>query len=155
MINYELELQNTFIQIVGSLKKSMTHAMKDLDLDLCPSHFVVLRNIHTVENCTPNALAIYFRKDKAQITRLLKQLVKQELVSKAPNPDDKRSQLLTLTEKGVECFKLLEASDLKMLAGMKAGISDDELTQFLKIGAKMASNLDRDLLLSLGNSVEV
>ena len=144
MVNHELELQNTFIQIVGSLKRSMTQVMKEQGLDLCPLHFMVMRNIYEVKDSTPNSLAVYFRKDKGQVTRLVNGLVKQALVEKIPNPNDKRSQLLALTAKGQDCYKVLQASDLKMLKGMKAGISDDELAQFVLTGQKMVANLQDD-----------
>lgn len=59
-------------------------------------------------------------------------------VQKVANPDDKRSQFLTLADKGVERFRVLRASDIETLAAMREGISDEELVQLLLIGAKMA-----------------
>ena len=143
MRNYESELQTSIVRIVGGLKRSMSQTMKQQGWELSPLHFLIIRGIHTMDECTPNALSNYFKKDKAQITRLLKPLLKQGLVQKVTNPNDKRSQYLTLTDKGVERFNVLQVSDVETLEAMREGVSDDELAQFLLIGAKMAENLER------------
>lgn len=143
MRDFESELQNTIVQIVGSFKRSMSQAMKQQGWDLSPLHFLIIRSIHLIEGCTPNTLSNYLKKDKAQITRLLNPLLKQGIVQKIANPNDKRSQYLTLTDKGLEWYTVLQASDLETLAAMRKGISDEELAQFLLIGEKMAGNLER------------
>lgn len=55
------------------------------------------------------------RTDKGQITRLVKELVSKGLVDKVANPNDKRSQFLTLSEQGEECFKRLQDFDFMIL----------------------------------------
>ena len=145
MEGYQSELQNMFIQILGGLKHSMTEHLKAQGLELSPLHFIVLRSIHHIESCTSNALADYLRKDKGQITRLVKELVGKGLVEKVANPNDKRSQFLILSEQGSACFKGLQEFDFVTLANMREGISDAELAQFLSIGEKMAANLGRGL----------
>ncbi|NVK73147.1 MAG: winged helix-turn-helix transcriptional regulator [Oceanospirillaceae bacterium] len=142
MPDYELELQSLFMDTIGGLKTSMKNTMKGNGLTLSPLYFMILKQIHETENCTANYLADTTGRDKGQVTRLVQEVMNQELVIKCPNPNDKRSQFLLLTDKGLNLYHQLAAADLAILKGMRANVSDDELQIFLKIGAKMLNNLD-------------
>ncbi|QUX94823.1 MarR family transcriptional regulator [Marinomonas sp. CT5] len=142
MPDYELELQSLFMDTIGGLKTSMKNTMKGNGLTLSPLYFMILKQIHETENCTANYLADTTGRDKGQVTRLVQEVMNQELVIKCPNPNDKRSQFLLLTDKGLNLYHQLAAADLAILKGMRANVSDDELQIFLKIGTKMLNNLD-------------
>ena len=92
--------------------------------------------------CTAIDIAHYLNRDKAQVTRLVNALINQELVKKSPNPEDKRSQLLILTDKGQEVMSKVSDIDRDMLKRMTKGMAEDELEQFRKIAKKMAQNLE-------------
>jgi DNA-binding MarR family transcriptional regulator len=49
--------------------------------------------------------------DKAQVNRLIKELVNQDLITKNDNQKDKRSQLLTLSAKGNEIIILFKTAE--------------------------------------------
>ena len=69
---------------------------------------MILKHIHETENCTANYLADITERDKGQVTRLVQEVVNQELVIKTQNPHDKRSQFLLLTEKGLGFYQQLQ-----------------------------------------------
>lgn len=142
MSHYESELQTFFINTIGGLKISMKNIMKENGLTLSPLYFMILKNIHETENCTANYLADITERDKGQVTRLIQEVVNQELVIKSPNPNDKRSQFLGLTEKGLSLYQQLAKADQAALKKMRANVSDEELKTFLDTGAKMLSNLN-------------
>ncbi|RBP81844.1 MarR family transcriptional regulator [Marinomonas rhizomae] len=142
MSHYESELQTFFINTIGGLKISMKNIMKENGLTLSPLYFMILKNIHETENCTANYLADITERDKGQVTRLIQEVVNQELVIKSPNPNDKRSQFLRLTEKGLSFYQQLAKADQAALKKMRANVSDEELKTFLDTGAKMLSNLN-------------
>ncbi|MCW8355804.1 MAG: MarR family winged helix-turn-helix transcriptional regulator [Marinomonas sp.] len=139
----ESELQALFMHTITGLKISMKNIMKDKALSLSPLYFMLLKTIHDTENCTANYLADATERDKGQITRLVKEMMQQGLVQKQPNPHDKRSQFLQLTESGLGCFEQLAIADQAVLKEMRANVSDDELTTFLEIGNKMLQNLHK------------
>lgn len=142
MPHHESELQTLFISTIGGLKTSMKNAMKKNGIPLSPLYFMVLKNIHETENCTANYLADITERDKGQITRLIQDVVNQQLVVKFPNPKDKRSQFLQLTEKGLSFYLQLAEADQAILKEMRTDVSDQELKVFLDIGTKMLSNLN-------------
>lgn len=142
MHNYESELQSLFMNIINGLKISMKATMKEKGLLLSPLYFMLLKQIHDTQNCTAHHLAESTDRDKGQITRLIKEIIRQGFVTKHPNPNDKRSQFLQLTNKGLECYQQLAYADETILKKIRADISDAELKKFLEIGTKMQSSLN-------------
>lgn len=49
------------------------------------------------------------QRDKAQVTRLLKDLTARGLLEKRENPEDRRSSLLSLSAEGEACYCKLAA----------------------------------------------
>ena len=142
MHNYESELQSLFINTIGGLKTSMKDTMKEKGLQLSPLYFMVLKQIHDIDNCTAHHLAESTERDKGQITRLVNEVMDHGYVIKTPNPNDKRSQFLQLTDRGLECYQQLASADHAILTKMRTDISDEELKKFLEIGKKMLANLN-------------
>ena len=142
MQHYESELQTLFINTISGLKVSMKAIMKEQGLSLSPLHFMILKNIYETENCTANYLADVAAKDKGQVTRLIQEVINQGLIIKSPNPNDKRSQYLFLTDKGLTVYQHLAQADQKVLKEMRKDVSDEELKAFLNIGKKMLANLN-------------
>lgn len=140
MAKIESELQNTFILIVGGLKRAMSRTMQDMDLPLAPMDFIILKSISNNSDCTSLTLVELTRKDKGQITRLVAKLIGLELVEKHANEHDKRSHFLRLTGKGSECLAVLNETDQKSLKQMRVGVSDEELALFIDIGKRMSGD---------------
>jgi DNA-binding MarR family transcriptional regulator len=110
--------------------------------ELTPMHVRVLRAVQPNPNATVNTVATTLRRDKAQITRLANSLLAQDLLQRAPNPSDGRSQLLSLTNKGQILFRQVEEIDTEIRETMLAGISQKEAEVFLEVAVKMSRNLD-------------
>ena len=104
----------------------------------------VMKIITKKSPCTAIDIAHFLNRDKAQVTRLVNALINQELVKKSPNPEDKRSQLLVLTNKGEEIMTKVSNIDREMLQRMTKGMNEDELEQFSQIASKMAQNLENN-----------
>lgn len=60
-----------------------------------------------------------------------------------PNPEDKRSQLLSITSKGAEILEQIQEIDAEIFEQMCSDISEDELKQFKAISSKMHENLSQ------------
>ncbi len=137
----ENKIQNALIDIINGLKQSMRVAMNQHNVSLSPLYFIVLKHIDEDEQCTAIKLASKLQKDKGQITRLIKELEVQELLTREPNTKDKRSFFLSLTRKGKNCYKTLEKHDIEALQVMMQGLSDEQIAAFIEIANTMAANL--------------
>ncbi|MBJ7550794.1 MarR family winged helix-turn-helix transcriptional regulator [Marinomonas ostreistagni] len=143
MNNFERDIQTALIGIISGLKHAMRYAMSCSDIPLSPLYFIILKMIHDYPNCTPMLIAHRCGRDKGQVTRLVKELEAQAMVERLPNPEDKRSFFLQLTEQGKACFGTLERYDIDALEAMTQGLTDEQLQHFLDIANIMSENLSQ------------
>jgi DNA-binding MarR family transcriptional regulator len=94
--------------------------------------------------CTANDIASYLGRDKAQVTRLLNTLIDRGLINKVPNPDDKRSQYLNISDSGMLLVKEIAKIDDNVMAMMRKNLTQDELVEFGRIADVMSKNLESD-----------
>ena len=132
---------DSLFPLVHSLKRQLHHRIEQLNLDIAPMHVRVLKIINKKVSCTAIDIANFLNRDKAQVTRLLNTLITQELIVKEPNPEDKRSQCLRLTDKSQQIMGEIAQIDKKIHEQMTDGITEEELILFENIAAKMAKNL--------------
>lgn len=134
----------SIFRLVHSLKRKMSEQIESLDSEVAPMNIRVMKIITKKSPCTAIDIAHFLNRDKAQVTRLVNALINQELVKKSPNPEDKRSQLLVLTNKGEDIMTKVSNIDREMLQRMTKGMNEDELEQFSQIASKMAQNLENN-----------
>lgn len=133
---------DSLFKLVHAVKRNVHEKIEALDLDIAPMHVRVLKIITKKPQCTAVDIANFLDRDKAQVTRLLSALIKQELIVKEPNPEDKRSQCLAITERGKAIVDQLSEVDSEMFEKMKIGINSDELATFERVAKAMAQNLN-------------
>lgn len=92
---------------------------------------------------TQQALARIAVKDKAAITRLLNGLEKKNIVLRIPDRNDKRSNLVYLTNKAKELNPHLVGFVEEMLEEAEQGIDPDEMTRCRATINNIFLNFDR------------
>lgn len=80
-------------------------------------------------------------RDKAQIARLLKELEALGLIQRQPSPDDRRAQVVSLTEKGWAIHQQVVAARSALLQQAFSNVSEEERRQFATVLQKMQQNL--------------
>lgn len=133
-------IEATF-HLAHAIKQQLGHQLEIQQLGIAPMHVRVLKIIHQRKSCTSIDIANLFKRDKAQITRLIKGLLDQGLVCKQSNPEDKRSQLLVLSSQGVALQENLLSISKKMENQMTQGIDEKDLNTFIKVAQKITKNL--------------
>jgi MarR family multiple antibiotic resistance transcriptional regulator len=131
----------SLFKLVHSLKQNMQKQIEALDLGISPMHVRVFKIIANKPECSAVDIVRFLGRDKAQITRLLNGLIEQGLIIKVPNPKDKRSQCLRVSEQGQTIMAKIARLDQATLLKIKQGVSDEELETFQKIADKIAANL--------------
>lgn len=79
---------------------------------------------------TQQALGVATQMDKVTVSRAAIALVDRGLVLRAPNPDDQRSHLLSLSSAGQMLYDSVVPKALALEAQIFAGFTPEELTQF-------------------------
>lgn len=135
-----MTIETTF-HLAHAIKQQLGDQLEAQNLGIATMHVRVLKVISKSNAATAIDIADLFKRDKAQITRVVNQLIDKGLVQKEPNPDDKRSQLLSLTPAGRALQERLRAISDDMEEQIARGIEAADLDTFMKVAQKMTKNL--------------
>ncbi len=102
-----------------------------LRLSLSRGQLRVLFLLATAPSMSPGAVAAALGVPKANVTGIIDRLVRQRLVSRQIDPQDRRSYVLRLTEKGKGEVDKLRAWNVARLERALEGMSDEELQQLI------------------------
>ena len=134
-------LMGSLFNLKRALARQLTQKIKEQDVGLAPMHVRSMKIIRKQENCTANIIVELLSRDKAQVARLVNELLEKELVNKEANPNDKRSQFLLLTDKGKVVLDQLRPSEREVMKLMTHGIDDKTLEKFTDLLQLMTENL--------------
>lgn len=105
-----------------------------------------VRCLHVIANtpaCTANCIVKSMGKDKAQIARLVKDMIAKGWLEKNASHDDKRSYILTLSESGRKLQQKISVIEKELERTILDGLSDEEVAEFQRIAEKMLANLSK------------
>ena len=137
----EDKLLGSLLKLIRVLQGQMVQGIKEQDIGLAIMQVRSLKIISKHKNCTSQLIAEILSRDKAQITRLVKELLEQKLVYKEVNPNDNRSHFLMLTDKGCKLIELLKLSEHQAVKLMTRGIDEKQLEKFIDVIQLMTENL--------------
>lgn len=129
-------------QLAFQFKSSIRQVLRDSELDLNGMHLRLLHAIGHHPNGTANQLASWSGRNKGQITRLVNELEAKGLVTRQPHPEDKRSQLLNLSNDGIKLMAKTNQVEKEVEARLLAGLQADEIEIFLTLAKRMLVNLN-------------
>ena len=115
-------------KLVGALNNRM------LDSDYSLPQVRVLYEVAQAPQDTPPAaaeLANSLTMDAGYLSRLIAGLVKDGLIERRPSPENAKRLTLTLTVRGREIFKGLNAASAREVTGLLKGLTDREQSQLV------------------------
>ncbi|MBS99822.1 MAG: MarR family transcriptional regulator [Oceanospirillaceae bacterium] len=135
-------------RLLHAYKRAMRQAYRDLGIELAVAQIRTLKVIRQYQYlmagpCTAQAIASQIGRDKAQIARMVKELLSAELIEKRSNPEDGRSQLLLLTPLGEAILEQIRAAERQASLRMAEGLAKEELATFVRLGDTMTANLGK------------
>jgi DNA-binding MarR family transcriptional regulator len=89
------------------------------------------------EGMTQQALTAKTRMDKVTVSRAAIALAERGLLSRAPNPGDQRSHVLTLSAAGRALYQEVAPKALEMEARIFAGFGEEEIEAFRTMLARI------------------
>jgi len=110
---------------------------------LTSEQWSLLVSLHNEDKISQKELADRTGKDPANITRMLDQLESKGLVSRQPNPEDRRSYLMHITASGREAAIDLIPVEQKFMKEMLADITEAEIEAFRAFIGKLNRNIER------------
>ena len=123
LINRILELQGRFFHTMGSGEKEVW-----LELNLTIAQLKSLIFISSEGTTNFKTLATVMKVTPPDVTRIINHLVEQGLVSHQENPENRRMQILKVTDKGEVFLKGLRERGPKQLSGILRLLSREDLS---------------------------
>ena len=107
------------------------------------SQFAVLNHLVRLGGAwSPLRLARSFQLTKGAMTNTLQRLEKRGLIEIAPDPDDGRAKLVTITNAGSEMRQRCVASVGPLLADLSNSVTADDLSSTLPVLERVRKHLD-------------
>ncbi|MEO1531138.1 MAG: MarR family transcriptional regulator [Pseudomonadota bacterium] len=98
---------------------------------------MILLTISDEEPARPSAIVDRLARDKSQVTRLLQLLEAKGLVSRQPDPGDRRATRLILTERGRETVAVLQDAIARALDELLAPLDEAERATLRELLGKL------------------
>lgn len=138
---HQADIRQVLWQLAFQFKVSSKRAIRDYDLPINGMHVRLLQMIHRQPDCTAQHIAAVTGRDKAQITRVIKELETMALITRTPDPEDRRSQLLALSDTGAGLMARIQEAEDDVKARLLKGIPKRDQDTFIEIGNRMLDNL--------------
>jgi len=115
--------------------------LQQAGLDITVDQWGILNLLWEADGQTPVELARRADKDKPNVTRLLKILEDKGLVTREPDPEDRRSQRIRLTEAGAALKEPLLDIGTNCLTQACQGLSGPELATLKELLNRLYANV--------------
>ncbi|NHO66271.1 MarR family transcriptional regulator [Aestuariicella hydrocarbonica] len=136
-------LSETLHQLTHAYKKQLRETIKAHRIALPVTHIRALKGICRNPECTAQSIAQRMQRDKAQITRVVNELLQAQLIIKIDNPNDRRSQLLRPTPEGEKIMAQINTIEQQTAEHMTRQLQSDDLTTFIRIANTMSDSVNR------------
>jgi len=87
-------------------------------------------------------LAEKINRDKSTATVLVRKLEQEGLVSVTPSPSDRRTKILSLTQKGTEYNALMKKLSRELVSKFYKGFSKEEIKLFSQFLERIKGNFE-------------
>ncbi len=142
-----MKIDNT-ISRIGKVKekvnKRLIDDMAEMGLEgLVTSHGEILSQLFNNDEMPKSQIADNINRDRSTVTTLINKLVNYGYVKTRKNPEDSRSTLVSLTDKGKGLEKGVTDISIRLYETLFADIEDEEREVFKKVLDQMYENLSK------------
>ncbi len=123
------------------LKQYTSAMLKQNKIDLTPEQILLVDLLWNEGPMSQQTMADTMHKDKNSITNLADQLEKKGWLVRRKDDFDRRSNILTLTEKAESLKSEAKEKGISILETIIDGIGEDDLNVFLKTLEKLSDNM--------------
>lgn len=143
MGNKKLKIDNSLNVILGKASRLMSNRLskKLADHNVTAEQWTILASLWKKNGQTQQDLANIASKNKASITHLIDNLVKRNLVFRQSDEEDRRNNLIYLTDEGKALKESLSKIVKKTTKEITSGIDKKELKASKKVLKKIIENI--------------
>lgn len=138
-------LSESLHRLTHAYKRQLREAIREQQIQLPVTHIRALKGVCRNPECTAQSIATRMQRDKAQITRVLNELLQAGLIVKIDNPNDRRSQLLRPTQQGEETMNQIRLAEQQTAERLTQLLGPDDLESFIRIANTMSDSVNEEL----------
>ena len=122
----------------GKLRNKLHRLMKqryaaEAEVKLTVEEFILLNMIEAQTDQILQNIAIATGKNKSVVMRMIDSLEEKGLAKRTVNPEDRRENLLSITDKGAEVVTQYQAIEKRLSNDLLEGIPADEVATFFRV----------------------
>jgi DNA-binding MarR family transcriptional regulator len=102
-------LEASFSELMTAFRRYMAAAAERVSPGMLPGAFKALSTVDRQGPITLSALAERLTADKGMVSRTVSELEELGLITRTPDPEDRRSRLIAVTERGAERLAVARA----------------------------------------------
>jgi len=137
-------LENEFTTTLLRARQTLLRRAKAIHPDLQAPGYRILSILVREDSQQQGYLAEVLQLDKATISRLVKQLETQGLITRAPDPADGRAQLVSVTDSAREAWRSSGQALRQRLRDRLGEWSTEDVTRFTDLLHRLNENIDTD-----------
>ena len=120
----------------------MNESFTNAGLDLTKEQMVVLKKLDGHDGLNQNELAFLTYRDKSSLARLLSKMQSKGYILRSQNLEDKRENLVFLTDKGKKVYDKTRPVIKELIDKMERIISIQEKDQMIALLQKVQGNFE-------------
>lgn len=126
------------VTTIGKLRNRLHRILKqryaaEADVKLTVEEFILLNMIEARTDQILQNIAIATGKNKSVVMRMIDSLEQKGLAKRTVNPDDRRENLLSITDKGCEVLTQYQQIEKRLSNELLDGIPPQKVAQFLEV----------------------
>ncbi|RTR36150.1 MarR family transcriptional regulator [Robertmurraya yapensis] len=128
------------VRLSKKMTRIINHYLKPYHITT--EQWAVLRTLHESDQITQKDLSVRTDKDQATLTKILDLIENRELIKRVPNPTDRRSFLIEITDKGASLVEELTNFIEEIFTKIVNGIEHEKLATFQEVLHSLETNIE-------------
>ena len=111
--------------------------------DCLPEHFIILMLLNQKKTMKQNEIKLQTIQNKTMLTRAIDKLVGRDLVKRTMDLEDRRANILEITDKGKTVFTQLERIYGNIMNKAQKGVSQEDMDTVLESLARILATIEQ------------
>lgn len=135
-------LEHEMSVLVRRLRRVILERARMVHPDLSPVSYSMLAALNDNGPMRASDLVGMFSIDKGAVSRHVQALLELELITRTPDPDDRRAAILHTTEEGIRRLAAVSAARRVELSKRLADWSEDDVDSFVRLLGRYNATLE-------------
>lgn len=151
-VSMDRAIGSASVRLSKRIARIINHHLKAFNITT--EQWGVLRTVNESGLITQKTLSERSDKDKATLTKILDLLEKHQYTERVQNPEDRRSFLIQITEKGTNLVEEVGPYLKEVYSEIIDGIDQDKLLLYQEVLTSLENNIDTMLMNELSRKKE-